>query len=175
MHVRNGNTDDRSQWGAWADEKINNAIKLKERHYKPYKHNSSLCFLPMVISTYGYMCDDLLRLLWFIAEAQFDLATLRGAVDLEMPKRQQIQLFAARIRSRIACATAVGVAKRLACLPTYDFRQAKSPTPPDSPPIRGTSTLQNPCSRIRLGGGGFCLRSMALLICVCVCLLWLCV
>ena len=129
VHVRNGNVQDPSQWGTWDDRKISEAIKEKERHYKPYEHNSTLCFVAMAISTYGNMCDDLLRLLWLIAEAQFDLAARRGAVDVDTDWLHQIKILAARLRSRIACAAAVGVAKRLACLPKYDFRHAKTLMP----------------------------------------------
>ena len=132
VHPREGATDDRTRWGEWADSKVRKAIDDKEKNYKPYEHNSTLCFLPMAISTYGDMCDDLLRFLWFIAEAQMEAAAHRGALDVDTAPERQVKLFAAKIRARIACATAVGVAKRIACLQPHDFRLAK-PTSPEAP------------------------------------------
>lgn len=66
----------------------------------------------MVTSTYQFMCNDLLRFLWFLAEAQARLAATNEALgDSEV---SLTQLFASRMRSRVACAVAVGVARRIA-------------------------------------------------------------
>ena len=84
--------------------------------------------------------NDFLGLLWLLAEAQFEVAIASGLVDTDTTLSHQVKLFAARLRSRIACVTAVGVAKRLASLPPYDLRLAKPPYPrtpldfdPDAP------------------------------------------
>jgi hypothetical protein len=86
----------------------------------------------MVVSTYGLMCDDLLRLLWFLAETRFEADVHSGVEDVDFDHVRQIKRIAASLRSRIACATAVGVAKRLACLPPYHFLRAKPSVPKET-------------------------------------------
>ena len=94
-----------------ADKAVPDRIKKKSQHYAPY-NDQAFTFLPMVVSTYQFMCDDLLRFLWFLAEAQARLAASNEALgDSEV---SLTQLFASRMRSRVACATAVGVARRIA-------------------------------------------------------------
>jgi len=124
VHLRRGATRDRSLWGDWHDDTIKSAISTKRKHYQPYEHNSRLCFLPLVVSKYNNVCDDFLRLLWLLAEAQFDAAIAHGIVDNDVDIATQIKVVAARLRSRIACASAVGVAKRLASYAPHDFQQS---------------------------------------------------
>lgn len=111
VHPRCGSSVDSSCWGAWSDRAVTDRIKLKSQHYSAYNDNA-FAFLPMVVSTYQFMCDDLLRFLWFLAEAQARLAASNEALgDSEV---SLTQLFASRMRSRVACAIAVGVARRIA-------------------------------------------------------------
>ena len=139
-HVTGGDTNDPRAWGTWNDSAVTKAIDNKRKHYKQYEHNSRLCFLPLVVSTYNDMCNDFLRLLWLLAEAQFEVAIASGLVDTDTALSHQVKLFAARLRSRIACVTAVSVPKRLTSLPPYDLHLAKPPYPrtpidfdPDAP------------------------------------------
>ena len=71
--VRAGNGTHRLVSGNHVTGDSGDRIKLKSQHYSAYNDNA-FAFLPMVVSTYQFMCDDLLRFLWFLAEAQARLA-----------------------------------------------------------------------------------------------------
>jgi hypothetical protein len=128
LHPRLGATADRSLWGSWDLSKIDARIAAKNSTYAGY-NTQQYAFIPMVTDTYQFMGNDLLRFLWFLAEAK-----ALDAVKLDLLGDNPLdvtRLWAARMQSRVACAIAIGTARRL--LGSYrcdsDCRSPAAPGP----------------------------------------------
>jgi len=110
VHPRHGDTDDHNLWGVWNESALHSRIAAKVLRYSDY-NNTSHAFLPMVTTTYNDMSNDLMRFIWFLAEQQAFHA-MSGEMLGEAPL-DVARLFARRMRARVACAIAVGTARRL--------------------------------------------------------------
>jgi hypothetical protein len=123
---------DRGLWGSWDLSKIDARIAAKNSAYAGYNAQQHV-FLPMVTDTYQFMCNDLLRFLWYMAETK-----ALDAVKLELLGEHPLdvaKLWAARMKSRVACSIAIGTARRL--LGSYRCAPARlSPGAPGPIPVR---------------------------------------
>ena len=132
VHPRHGNTDDAALWGSWNHPAFSQRITTKVNKYAAYNQENRT-FIPMVTSTYLDMCDDLLRFLWLLAERQTSYTTqgeLLGENPLEVTK-----LLVKRMYSRVACAIAIGTARRIQGTPSHGLPHGEDgfPTHPAGP------------------------------------------
>ena len=85
----------------------------KNTKYKDYYSSLGAVFVPLVVSTFGVMHDDFVRLLWILARPARDDSLAVGEVreaGRDAPRRQ---LIFHKLRARIAVAAAYAAAMRL--------------------------------------------------------------
>ena len=92
---------------------------FRDRHAKKMKsHNESyaqqeLHFVPLIVSTFGVLDDDFMRLLWLATSAARSTGMSVGEVREAGPSSTVRQHFFSKLRSRVAVAAATATAMRL--------------------------------------------------------------
>eukprot|EP00961_Rhodomonas_salina_P079421 1067301-Rhodomonas_salina.1 len=66
-HPYIGDADDRSTWGNYKADYVTRRIDDKNSKHQRFHHDQNFLFLALVCNTFGIICDDALRLLFFIS------------------------------------------------------------------------------------------------------------
>jgi ribonuclease HI len=96
--------------GVWNPSAMDDRAKTKEKHYRKYDE-INWNFEALITNVGCNLSDNLLRLLYYLAELQTEKALQSESVG-DNPA-DVLHLFALRSRARVACAVAVGTAMRL--------------------------------------------------------------
>ena len=115
-HPVQGVSRDAGTVGKWLPSALSQRYSAKElKHGKQYR-GMGLCFLPLVVSSFGVLQDDFLRLLWILAGKcdvdDYDSGEVRERA-LDSPRHH----FFFKLRSRVAMGAARAASMRLVGVP----------------------------------------------------------
>jgi hypothetical protein len=110
-HPALGNPSDPSHIGTWQGDALTQRFSAKRsKHQKAYE-NQDLLFLPLVISTFGVLHPDFLRLLWILADkasSATDVGEVRTGSIYQTPR----QLIFHKLHARVSIAAAKATVMR---------------------------------------------------------------
>ena len=104
--------------GTWKPRALHERSSSKNTKYRDYYSQIGCTFVPLVVSTFGVMHDDFVRLLWLLAHPPSVTTLSQSASRIReagssAPLRH---LLFAKLRARVAVAAAYAAAMHLDCI-----------------------------------------------------------